>query len=89
MLAFRCQTTQSGFDVARVHLVKLLDVRDESYQHRFSPLAIPAIVAGVLLLAALLYGIGGAQLAPAHAAVSFSLQQFSAAAKKDLGTAGR
>jgi NADH-quinone oxidoreductase subunit J len=77
--AFQVLIYVSAVMVFMVYVIMLLDVRDESYRRRFSPVAIPAIVGGVLLLAVLLYGTVGGQLAPARASVSFNLQQFSAA----------
>jgi NADH-quinone oxidoreductase subunit J len=77
--AFQVLIYVSAVMVFMVYVIMLLDVRDESFRHRFSPLLIPGIVAGAALLAALIYGASRGALAPAKAPVSFSLQQFSAA----------
>ncbi len=77
--AFQVLIYVSAVMVFMVYVIMLLDVRDESYRHRFSPLLIPGIIACVLFLAALVYGASGGKPAPATATVSFNLQQFSAA----------
>ncbi len=77
--AFQVLIYVSAVMVFMVYVIMLLDVRDESFRHRFSPLLIPGIIACVLLLAALVYGASGGRPAQASTTVSFNLQQFSAA----------
>ncbi len=77
--AFQVLIYVSAVMVFMVYVIMLLDVRDESFRHRFSPLLIPGIIVSVVLLAVLVYGAEGGHFAPASATVSFNLQQFSAA----------
>jgi NADH-quinone oxidoreductase subunit J len=65
--------------VFMVYVIMLLDVRDNSFTHRFSPYLLPAIVVALLFLAAVAYGLSAGRYAAATSTVSFNLQQFSAA----------
>jgi NADH-quinone oxidoreductase subunit J len=65
--------------VFMVYVIMLLDVRDPSLTNRFSPLFVPAVLTGALLVALLGSAVWFAATAPAVAAVSFNLQQFSEA----------
>ena len=77
--AFQVLIYVSAVMVFMVYVIMLLDVRDNSFTHRFSAYLVPGIVAAVLFLAALGYGLGGGRYAGAQSTVSFNLQQFSAA----------
>jgi NADH-quinone oxidoreductase subunit J len=57
----------------------LLDVRDESYAHRFSKLVVPGAIGAVLLAGALVYAAWQGAGALAGAAASFGLAEFSVA----------
>jgi NADH-quinone oxidoreductase subunit J len=76
--AFQVLIYVSAVMVFMVYVIMLLDVRDSSFSHRFSPYVLPGIVGCVLFLAVLGYSIGGGQFAQAKSTVSFNLQQFSA-----------
>ncbi len=65
--------------VFMVYVIMLLDVRDESYAHRYSTLLLPGVIAAVLLVAALGYGFWHGYHALASATVSFGLREFSIA----------
>jgi NADH-quinone oxidoreductase subunit J len=65
--------------VFMVYVIMLLDVRDQSLTNRFSPLLVPAVIGGALLVGALGYAVWFAASAPAYATMSFNLQQFSVA----------
>jgi NADH-quinone oxidoreductase subunit J len=77
--AFQVLIYVSAVMVFMVYVIMLLDIRDNSFTHRYSPFLIPGIVGCVCLLAALGYGLGGGTYAQAKSTVSFTLQQFSAA----------
>ena len=77
--AFQVLIYVSAVMVFMVYVIMLLDVRDLSFTQRFSPLAVPGVVGGVLLLGALAYALWHGLYAPADTTVSFGLQQFSIA----------
>src|SRR5512141_3083056 len=77
--AFQVLIYVSAVMVFMVYVIMLLDVRDESFRHRFSSLLIPGIIVCVLLLAVLVYGTSGGHLVPSSTTVSFNRQQSSAA----------
>jgi NADH-quinone oxidoreductase subunit J len=81
--AFQVLIYVSAVMVFMVYVIMLLDVRDESYRRRFSPLLLPGLIGCVALLAVLVVGAIGGTPAPASATVSFTLQQFSAAFLND------
>ena len=67
--------------VFMVYVIMLLDVRDSSYTRRFSPLLVPAVVAALALVAALLVVVGNGASPPttAPAPALFGVQAFSQA----------
>jgi NADH-quinone oxidoreductase subunit J len=65
--------------VFMVYVIMLLDVRDESFAHRYSAFLLPGAVAAVLLVGALAYGFWHGYHALANATVSFGLREFSVA----------
>lgn len=65
--------------VFMVYVIMLLDVRDESFAHRFSKLLVPGAVAAVLLVGALGYAAWHGAGAVAGAAASFGLAEFAVA----------
>jgi NADH-quinone oxidoreductase subunit J len=65
--------------VFMVYVIMLLDVRDSSFVHRFSPYLVPGVIGCVLFVGALGYELGGGTYAQASSSASFSLQEFSAA----------
>jgi NADH-quinone oxidoreductase subunit J len=65
--------------VFMVYVIMLLDVRDESYAHRFSKLVVPGAIGAVLLAGALVYAAWQGAGALAGAAASFGLAEFSVA----------
>ncbi len=77
--AFQVLIYVSAVMVFMVYVIMLLDVRDNSFRHRYSPLLIPGIIGCVVFLAVLGYDAGGGTYAQAKSTVSFNLQQFSAA----------
>jgi NADH-quinone oxidoreductase subunit J len=67
--------------VFMVYVIMLLDVRDASLSHRFSPLLVPGIAAVLLFLGVLGHGLWDALPAPSGAAEDgglFGLTPFSA-----------
>jgi len=77
--AFQVLIYVSAVMVFMVYVIMLLDVRDASFRRRFSPMLVPGVLGGVLLVAVLGYTLLHGTYAPANASVSFGLQQFSAA----------
>ncbi len=77
--AFQVLIYVSAVMVFMVYVIMLLDVRDPSFTRRFSTFLIPGLAGGALLLAILAYALRDALNAPAGAAVSFGLAQFSVA----------
>ena len=65
--------------VFMVYVIMLLDVRDESYAHRFSRFLLAGIVAALLFVAALGYAFWHGYHAIASQSVSFGLREFSVA----------
>jgi len=67
--------------VFMVYVIMLLDVRDSSYTRRFSPLLVPAVVAALALVAALLVVVvkGASPPTGAPAPALFGVQAFSQA----------
>src|SRR5512143_1239881 len=65
--------------VFMVYVIMLLDVRDASFQHRFSRWLVPGIV-GAIAFVFLLVGVSGqGKLASAKATVSYGLSEFAVA----------
>jgi NADH-quinone oxidoreductase subunit J len=65
--------------VFMVYVIMLLDVRDASFQHRFSRWLVPGIV-GAIAFVFLLVGVSGqGKLATAKATVSYGLSEFAVA----------
>ena len=77
--AFQVLIYVSAVMVFMVYVIMLLDVRDASFTHRFSPWLLPGIAFGALLFAALGYGLLQGVDRIADTAVSFGLAQFAAA----------
>src|SRR6478735_1376482 len=67
--------------VFMVYVIMLLDVRDSSYTRRFSPLLVPAVVAALALVAALVVVVGSGASPPTAvpAPALFGVQAFSQA----------
>ena len=65
--------------VFMVYVIMLLDVRDESFAHRYSALLLPGTAAAVFLVATLVYGFLRGSPALASATASFRLREFSVA----------
>jgi NADH-quinone oxidoreductase subunit J len=77
--AFQVLIYVSAVMVFMVYVIMLLDVRDPSFTRRFSTLLGPGLAGGALLLGVLAYALWHALHAPAGAAVSYGLQEFSVA----------
>jgi NADH-quinone oxidoreductase subunit J len=68
--------------VFMVYVIMLLDTGDTAYRRRFSNLLVPGVVAFVLFLGALIWGLssdGPATVAAAAPVTTFSLSEFSSA----------
>ncbi len=63
--------------VFMVYVIMLLDPRDPAVKSRFSPLMVPGIIGGAVLLAALVYAVNGLLANTAPAAARFGLKEFS------------
>ena len=77
--AFQVLIYVSAVMVFMVYVIMLLDVRDESFTHRFSQWVLPGIAFGTVLFAVLGYGLLLGVDDIAHTTVSFGLAQFAAA----------
>ena len=79
--AFQVLIYVSAVMVFMVYVIMLLDVRDSSYTRRFSPLLVPAVVAALALVAALLVVVvnGASPPTGAPAPALFGVQAFSQA----------
>ena len=65
--------------VFMVYVIMLLDVRDQSFAHRYSEFLLPGAIAAALLVGALGYGFWHGYHALANTTVSFGLREFSVA----------
>jgi NADH-quinone oxidoreductase subunit J len=65
--------------VFMVYVIMLLDVRDQSFAHRYSALVLPGAVAAALLVGVLVYGFWRGSPALATGTASFRLREFSVA----------
>jgi NADH-quinone oxidoreductase subunit J len=64
--------------VFMVYTIMLIDVRDQSFTHRYSRMTVPASVGFILLLAIFVYGLlRASDQSPVTATVSLGLQPFS------------
>ncbi len=77
--AFQVLIYVSAVMVFMVYVIMLLDVRDASFTHRFSGWMLPGAAVGMLLLAALGYGLLLGVDRVASATPSFGLAEFAAA----------
>jgi len=77
--AFQVLIYVSAVMVFMVYVIMLLDVRDESFTHRFSQWLPPGIAFGTVLFAVLGYGVLLGVDDIATTTVSFGLAQFAAA----------
>ena len=65
--------------VFMVYVIMLLDTRDPALKGRVSPLVVPGIIGGVLLLAALVYAVHGLLGNTTGTPTRFGLKEFSVA----------
>jgi NADH-quinone oxidoreductase subunit J len=65
--------------VFMVYVIMLLDVRDASFQHRFSRWLVPGIVGAIAFVFLLVGVFGQGKLASPKATVSFGLSEFAVA----------
>jgi NADH-quinone oxidoreductase subunit J len=63
--------------VFMVYVIMLLDPRDPAVKSRFSRLAVPGIIGGVVLLAALAHAVNGLLGNAAPSSARFGLKEFS------------
>jgi NADH-quinone oxidoreductase subunit J len=63
--------------VFMVYVIMLLDPRDPALKGRFSPLLVPGVLGGVLLLVALVHAVHGLLGNPTSTPARFGLKEFS------------
>jgi NADH-quinone oxidoreductase subunit J len=63
--------------VFMVYVIMLLDPRDPAVKSRFSPLMVPGIIGGVVMLFTLVHAVNGLVGNTAHSSARFGLKEFA------------